>query len=334
MKQRLHFLFCAVLGVLVFTVTGCGFNPAELPIPGTYVDGDKYTIRVEFSSALNLPDKAKVVSEGVEVGIADRVELVGDSAVASIDMQDAVRLPISTRAELRQATILGEIYVSLQPPESSSGPYLADGDTIPRSQTAPADNIEDLLRGISSIVSGGRLAQLQDVVNQFNSAFPATDEDFRRIYVAGQSALHDLTVNTDDIDNILDAAAAISTDLAANKDRVDQTLQYGPARAEGLSGVVFGVVELIFRLRDVAQPLGNVLVPITGDLHDIFAVIAPALVTIGNSDTTVPMNIDKTNQLLRDKLIPFLSTTPNIAVDASAQADQLIQILRSIGVVR
>ncbi|MBJ8339094.1 MCE family protein [Antrihabitans sp. YC3-6] len=330
MKQRL----APTLALVVIGVAGCGFNPAELPIPGTYVDGDKYSVRVEFSSALNLPDKAKVVSEGVEVGIVDSVDLVGDSAVAAVDLQSAVRLPVSTRAELRQATILGEIYVSLQPPDNSSGPYLADGDTIPRAQTAPADNIEDLLRGMSSIVSGGRLAQLQDVVNQFNSAFPATDEDFQRIFVAGQSALRDLTVNTDDIDNILDSAASISTDLAANKERVDQMLQYGPARAEGLSGVVFGVVELIFRLRDLAQPLGDILVPISGDLRDIIAVIAPALVTIGNADTTVPMNIDKTNQLLRDKLIPFLSTTPNIHIDASAQADHLIQILRSIGVVR
>ncbi|MBJ8344784.1 MlaD family protein [Antrihabitans sp. YC2-6] len=330
MKKVLPVIF----GIALFAVSGCGFDPADLPIPGTYVEGAKYTVSVEFSSALNLPDKAKVVAEGVEVGIVDRVELVGESAVAKVDLKGEVQLPVSTRAELRQATILGEIYISLLPPADSTGPYLVDGDTIPRSQTAPADNIEDLLRGLSSMVSGGRVAQLQDVVNQFNAAFPATDEDFRRIFVAGQAALHDLTVNTDDIDRILGAAAAVSTDLAANNERVDEILQYGPARAEGLSGVLFGVVELIFRLRDLARPLGDILVPIAGDVHDIIAVIAPALVTIGNADTSVPMNVDTVDRLLRDKIVPFLSAAPNVRIDAGAQADQLIHVLRSIGLVR
>ncbi len=331
-----------VLTGVVVLLAGCGFNPADLPIPGTYVSGDKYSIKIELSSALNLPDKAKVIAEGVDVGVMDHVDLVGNRAVATVDVKSDVQLPVSTRAELRQSTILGEIYISLLPPKDTGGPYLADGGVIPIAQTAPADNVEDLLRGMSSLITGGRVTELQDMVTQFNAAFPSSGDDFNRIYAAGRDALHDLSANTDDLDRILNSAASITTTMEANRAGVDVALTAGPGRAAGLSTILFGVVDLIFKLGYLTPHISDLLVPIAGDIHDVIKIISPALLTIASADSTVPMNIDRVNKLLRDKLIPFFSAPPNIrvqkvgngAADASAQADQMILVLRSIGMVR
>ncbi|WP_280433140.1 MlaD family protein, partial [Nocardia brasiliensis] len=56
------------------------------------------------------PDRAKVISEGVVVGMLDRIELTGDTAVATVDLKSDVRLPKTATAELRQSTILGDIH--------------------------------------------------------------------------------------------------------------------------------------------------------------------------------------------------------------------------------
>lgn len=332
-----------LLGLLVM-LTGCGFKPAELPLPGTYVEGESYSIAIEFSSVLNLPAKANVVLSGVEVGILDNVSLTGRSAVATVDIESDVRLPVDTTAELRQNTVLGEIFVSLQLPEKPDGRFLGDGDVIPLEQTRPPDNVEDMLRGLSNVLVGGRVADLAQTVAEINGAFPESSE-FERIYGAGQRALDDLAGNTDDIDGILRSAAVISNDLAAKKGGVDRMLVSGPGRAAGLSDVLFGVVDLILALGMHLTPhAGDLLVPVEGDIMDVLRVGEPALREVAQSDITVTMNVEQVNQLLRAKLIPFFNAPPNVrvqevtpkgaAADPVALADDLIRILRSIGIVR
>lgn len=332
------------LGAVLLLLTGCGLRATDVPIPGTYLAGDTFSIRIEFGSVLNLPDRAKVISEGVEVGMLDRIELVGDTAVATVDLKSDVRLPKSATAELRQSTILGDIHIALQAPPNAGPPFLVNGDVIPRSRTVPAANVEDILRALSNIVTGGRFGEMQELVSSVNASFPADPADLARILAGGKNALHDLATHGADIDRILAAAASVSTTLEANKNNVDRTLTLGPSRAAGLSDVLFGLVQLIIDGGELASYVGDLALPLRGDLHDVISVLAPAALTIASADTTVPMNVDTMNRLLRDKLIPFFSAPPNIrvqrvsadavAADASARSDQMIQVLRSIGMVR
>lgn len=333
-----------VLAALVLLLTGCGVRATDVPIPGTYLAGKTFSIRIEFGSVLNLPDRAKVIAEGVEVGMLDRIELIGDTAVATVDLKSDVQLPKSTTAELRQSTILGDIHIALQAPPNAGPPFLVNGDVIPRSRTVPAANVEDILRALSNIVTGGRFGEMQELVASVNASFPTDPADLQRILTGGKNALHALVTHSDDIDRILAAAASVTTTLEANKDNVDRTLTLGPGRAAGLSDVLFGLVQLIIDGGELARYVGDLALPLRGDLHDVISILAPAALTIASSDTTIPMNVDTMNRLLRDKLIPFFSAPPNIrvqrlsadavAADASARSDQMIQVLRSIGMVR
>ncbi|WP_338762577.1 MlaD family protein [Nocardia vulneris] len=333
-----------LLAALALLLTGCGVRATDVPIPGTYLAGDTFSIRIEFGSVLNLPDRAKVISEGVEVGMLDRIELIGDTAVATVDLKSDVRLPKTATAELRQSTILGDIHIALAAPPDAGPPFLVDGDVIPRARTVPAANVEDILRAMSNIVTGGRFGDMQDLIVSVNAAFPADEADLARILAGGRNALHDLATHSAELDRILAAAAGVTTTLEANKADVDRTLTLGPGRAAGLSDVLFGLVQLIIDGGELARYVGDLALPLRGDLHDIISILAPAARTIGSADTTVPMNVDTMNRLLREKLIPFFSAPPNIqvqrvtadavAADAAHRSDQMIQVLRSIGMVR
>ncbi|MFG1795099.1 MlaD family protein [Nocardia sp. NPDC049149] len=333
-----------VLAALTLLLTGCGLRATDVPIPGTYLAGDTFSVRIEFGSVLNLPDRAKVIAEGVEVGMLDRIELVGDTAVATVDLKSDVRLPKSTTAELRQSTILGDIHIALQAPPDAGPPFLVNGDVITRAHTVPAANVEDILRALSNIVTGGRFGELQELIASVNAAFPTDPKDLDRILTGGRNALHDLSTHGAELDRILASAASVSTTLEANKANVDRTLTLGPGRAEGLSDVLFGLVQLIIDGGELARYVGDLALPIRGDIHDIISILTPAALTIARSDSTIPMNVDTMNRLLREKLIPFFSAPPNIrvqrvtpevvATDAAARSDQMIQVLRSIGMVR
>lgn len=346
MRRAFTGLCCVAL------LSACSIDPADLPIPGSYVAGDEYSLRIEFASVLNLPEKAKVIVEGVDAGVLDTVELVGSTAVATVDLSADVQLPTDTVAELRQSSILGEIYISLQPPADSSGggsssasgsggPYLRDGDVIPMERTVPADNVEDVLRGLSNLVTGGHYVQLQEAVNNVNAAIPPDQAEVDKINLAARAALTDIGDNTGEIDRILGAAESISNTVVTQRDGVERVLELGPRRSGGLSEVLFSVVHMIFSLGYMSQHVGDVLSGPYPELKDAVDIIAPALITIANADSSVPMNVDKANTLLRERLIPYFQSTPNIAVRSvsadggpSARADDMIGILRGIGIVR
>ena len=328
----------------VALVAGCSADPTDIPIPGTYVAGAKYSVSIEFASVLQLPAKAKVVVDGVGVGVLTGVELKNQLVVATIDLQSQVQLPVDTTAELRQSTILGDIYISLQPPKNSPGPFLADGDVIPERQTIPANNIENVLRSLSTLVTGSSFATLTDLVNTANRAFPDAAE-FERIRKAGVTALHDLSANTDALDRILDTAATISNTLVANRSDVDRVLADGPARFGAVAEVSLDIVDLILDIGYLTRHVGDLLVPIEGDLHDIISVATPLLRTVSRADITVRENVDSAIGQFRDRLIPFLNAgSPNVRIhsidpgngrqDSTQYVDNLIATLRSIGMLR
>ncbi|MEV0247558.1 MlaD family protein [Nocardia sp. NPDC050712] len=326
-------ILLALLVTALGTATGCSFDAADFPLPGTTISGAKYSVGIELSSVLNLPGKAKVFAHGVDVGRLQRVDLSDRGALATVDIRAGVQLSTGTRAEIRQASLLGETYIALLPPTAATREYLRDGDTIPLAQTAAATNIEDMLRGMAEVVSSGRVGRLAEFVRSVNAAFPGSTADFARIAAAGRATATDLAAHTDDIDRILDAAAAITSTLNAHRGLVDETLQYGPQRAVGQSEVLFGVVNLLIAVRNLTVPIGGLLLPVAPELRQIVATFTPAVLTIAASDSTLPYTVDRLNTLLRDRLIPFFATTPNVRVTTPDGPDQLIRTLRSIGML-
>ncbi|AYF73727.1 MCE family protein [Nocardia yunnanensis] len=324
-----------VLTAAVVVLTGCGVKATDIPIPGTYPSGDTYTVRIEFGSVLNLPDRAKVIADGVEIGMLDHIDLVGTTAVATVKLHTDAKLPKTTTAELRQDTILGDIHIALEAPKNSDSGFLANGDVIPMSQTIAATNVEDILRALSNIITGGRWTDIQKMVVDVNAAFPSDPAELDRVNNAGRAALHDMATHNDDLNRILTSAQAITAKLEAGRGSVDRILTVGPERAAGLSDVLLGVVNLIISGGGLARNAGDLLLPHVGDLRSIVSILAPTAVTAGYADLTFGADLDTLHTLLRDKIIPFLQS-PDVKVrnvSADVQADQLLTTLRSIGMV-
>ncbi|MEU1204890.1 MlaD family protein [Nocardia sp. NPDC005825] len=325
-----------VVTAAALVLTGCGVKATDIPIPGTYPSGETYSVRIEFGSVLNLPDRAKVISDGVEVGMLDHIELIGTTAVATVKLHTDAKLSKSTTAELRQSTILGDIHIALEAPKNASSTMLGNGDVIPVAQTIPATNVEDILRALSNIITGGRWSDIQKLVTDVNAAFPSDPAELDRVNRAGRAALHDMATHTDELNRILTSAQQITAKLESGRGAVDRILTLGPDRAAGLSDVLLAVVNLIISGGPLAKNAGDLLLPHIGDFRSIVSVLAPTAVTAGYADLTLAANLDTFHTLLKEKIIPFLSA-PDVKVRnvsaADAQADQLIGTLRGIGMV-
>jgi virulence factor Mce-like protein len=337
----------ALLAAVTITVaSACSLDPARLPVPGAFFADNKYTIGIEFSSVLNLPARAKVDSGGVQVGVLDRVALIGDTAVAYVELSGNVTLPRNVRAELRQATILGDIYIALFAPEAPSPTALRDGDTIGLRNTVPADNVEDALRSASNLVTGGAIGTLQDTVVNLNKAFPKDPAELIRIKNKLAGVLHDLAANQDTVEGILASTRDISDSLAANTGIFDRLVTEGPNKLEGLSGVTLSIIELIDDWRDLGRHGGEVINPITPDLMQILSRISPFVASVATADTTVPVVMDKLMDLIRQKLIRFFGKggpkytvsgihppDGSLGINPSPSADELMWAMQTTGLM-
>ncbi|WP_205875070.1 MlaD family protein [Mycobacterium camsae] len=317
-------------------LSGCSLDPTRLPVPGAYVPIDKYSIKIEFSSVLNLPARAKVDLGGVQVGILDRVQLVGSTAVAYVDVDNSVKLPQNTRAELRQATVLGDIYIALLPAERPAPTQLHEGDTIPLRNTVPADNVEDILRSVSTLVSGGSLNTLEESVANFNKAFSKDPVELDRMRQKLAGMLRDLAANQDKIDEILTSTQRVSNDLLAETGAFDRLINEGPVRLRAMSAVLPGIVHLLVCAQDLGRYGGELFVPNTPDFLQMLSYITPTVRTIAAADTSLPAMTEKMVALIRDKLIPFYSNgSPrlSVSVDPGTRADEAISAMRTMGML-
>ncbi len=345
-RRSLRASVAALAAAAIGCAPACSLDPTRLPVPGAFQPAHKYTVGIEFTSVLNLPARAKVDSGGVQVGVLDRVALVGDQAVAYVDISGEVALPTNIRAELRQATPLGDIYIALLPPDAPAPTSLRGGDTIGLRNTTPADNVEDTLRSVSNLVTGGAVGTLQDTVINLNKAFPRDPAELIRLKNKIDGVLHDLAANQPTVDAILASSENISNSLAANTGTFDRLVTEGPPKLEGLSSVTLAIVTLIVDARGLGEKGGVLINPITPDLMQILSYITPLVGSVATADTTIPVIADKLVDLIRQKLIRFFGKggpkyivsgihppDGSLGIHPSPSAEELIRAMQTMGLM-
>jgi len=347
MTRRLTHALRLMLAVLILSATGaCSLDPTRLPVPGAYTPHDAYKIKIEFSSVLNLPARAKVDSGGVQVGVLDHVQLEGNTAVAYVEIAGSTTLSDNTRAELRQATPLGDIYIALLSPPDRSTATLRDGDTIPLHNTAPADNVEDLLRSMSNLVGGGAIGTLQTTVVEVNKAFPDDPAELTRMQHTVAGVLNDLAANQDTINGMLSSMENITTAMAANTTVFNRLVDEGPEKLKGLSEITLAILNVVNSSKDIGTVNADLLTPIAGDLMQMLSYLTPMVGTMATVDTTIPVLADKFVAFLRYKLLGFFRKggprftvtdlhppTGNEGVDPADKTDAAVEAMQTMGLL-
>lgn len=330
-------------------ISGCAFDPSDIPVPGASVSGGSYPLRIEFANVLNLPARAKVIANGAQVGNVEKVEVVaGDAAgpgyvVVDIAVADSVELPATTVAELRQNTVLGDIHIALTTPPDGYGSLLRPGDTITRDRTEPPVQLEDTMAALAFFVNSGSVGHLQDIVGRLNSVLPQDPAETQRIARVLATDAVDLAANLDQVDLLLYGIAANAEVMHGIQDELDNILRPESVRQmTAATESIEGVTEIFGGLGPVGGSLAW-LAPLAQSGGVAAAAFVP-LLTGGPLDLRRPSNLNLLIALLRDKIIPFVDNGPRVnisGVHAGAsgsstdeQVNRIIETLRMIGAVR
>ncbi|MEC3919350.1 MlaD family protein [Nocardia sp. CDC160] len=334
---------------MVIMPAGCAIDPSSVPVPGASVPGPTYDVHIEFANALNLPAQAKVVANGAKIGRLRSVRVIDPSAAgpgridAVVEIESSVRLPAATTAQLRQDTILGDVFIGLTTPPGDVAQPIPAGGRIPITQTKPALQVEDLLVGLSTFVGGGALHQIQEIINQTNAVLPADTRDTTRIFGQISTDVRDVSDRLDVLDKFLDAFQTDMDAVLGNPRELAELLS-----EQGAHDIPADVQALVTTLGIVGSlgDIGQSLVPLAPLLRagDAAAkAFVPMLFAHNPLDLSAPSNLNRLVALLRDKVIPFAQnprvniTSVTVGDDPAAtdaDIDAILRILRMIGVVR
>ncbi|CCW11338.1 MlaD family protein [Rhodococcus aetherivorans] len=333
LSTRLKTGICAiVLSGTVVSATGCSLGPNDLPLfRGT--SGSGYEVTLQFSSAMNLPNGAHVMMDGLQVGAVRTVEVSGQSARVTAQLDDGTRVPSDIRAVIRQNTLLGDTYIGLDhdPIDASTG-YLPPGATVPVDRTTSPPQLEDTIAVLAYFVNGGSIQRVQETMSKINTVMPPV-ADVRNMASMVAVDMRDLAQNTGEIDRFLtglDSTAVSINDKSA------------------IVSTMFSDSGLHFWHRWAANIVAYVskALPAIGSIFEGGTWMVPMLDSLANSAGSIrttwddgPATTEKLSTFLRTTILPFAEQpSVNIRSVESVQGDQLIadveNVLRMLGAVK
>ena len=177
-------------------LSGCGFSPYKLPLPGgADLGDDPYTVKVQFRDVLDLVPQSAVRVNDIAVGKVTDVKLNGWTAVVTIKVNGKSKLPDNTEATIRQTSLLGEKFVSLAVPKTGAIGQLGDGDTIPLDRSSRNPEIEEVLGAASLLFNGGGLEKTNTIVRELNAALGGNEPEVKELIQSTTSFISQLDDN-------------------------------------------------------------------------------------------------------------------------------------------
>jgi phospholipid/cholesterol/gamma-HCH transport system substrate-binding protein len=166
----------AVIAAMVLAA----FRAEDLPLIG---GGDTYYAAFSEAGGLKVNDEVRVA--GVRVGKVKKVDLAGDHVKVEFNVENGVRFGSDTRAEIKVKTLLGAMYLALDPAGSGQ---LEEDSEIPVERTSSPYDVVDAFSGLASTSERIDTAQLAKSLDTLAALMHNTPEEFQGA-LRGMSAL-------------------------------------------------------------------------------------------------------------------------------------------------
>jgi phospholipid/cholesterol/gamma-HCH transport system substrate-binding protein len=268
-----------VLGVLLLA-----FNADKLPIIG---GGDTYY--ADFSEAGGLKANDEVRIAGVRIGKVDSVSLDGDHVRVAFRIDGDAAFGPDTRATIKVKTLLGAMYLALEP---AGAGQLPKGSEIPVDRTSSPYDVVQAFSGLAETSERIDTHQLARSLTTLADLTRHTPKNFRKA-LAGVSALSsNLAARNEQIGTLLQNLHSVTSTLNAR----DQDL-VGLMRD---SAVLFeALVKRRDAVHDVLRSTSQLSVELTRLVKQSRTDLKPALTHLSAVVDVLEKNSDNIDQSIR-----------------------------------
>ena len=259
----------AVIAALLLLATQVG----SMPIIG---GGPKYA--AEFTEVGGLKKGDDVRLAGVLIGEVDALELRGDRVRVIFRVKkERDQLKSQTSASVRIKSLLGTMYVSLEPEGTGT---LAKGAVIPTSRTRAPYDIVQAFSGLTENSNEIDQKQLATALQTVDDIAAKTPKEFQSA-VAGVSELSaNLAARDKEIETLLKNIDGVSGVLADRNAEFVKLFEDGTvlfdaltARRDAIHAVLVGVTDMSKQVNGLVDETRKDLKPALTQLADVVAVL-------------------------------------------------------------
>ncbi|RYI99266.1 MAG: MCE family protein, partial [Actinomycetales bacterium] len=240
----------------LLALSGCGFSPYDLPLPGgADVGSDPYTVTVQFRDVLDLVPQSAVRVDDIAVGKVTDIKLKGWVAEATLQINRDVKLPDDAEATIRQSSLLGEKFVSLGEPAQGGNGRLSDGDKIPLDRSGRNPDIEEVLGAASLLFNGGGLDKTNTIVRELSKSLDGNEPEVKELLQTATGFLGQLDDNKTAILGALEKVNRLAVETNKQTDNITNALDELPAALKVVNDQrdeLVGLLQSLNRLGDVA----------------------------------------------------------------------------------
>jgi phospholipid/cholesterol/gamma-HCH transport system substrate-binding protein len=283
LKRRLKALLLLVAASVA--LSGCDFNVYELPLPGgTDVGDNPITVTVMFEDVLDLVPKSTVKVNDVSVGQVSDIQLDGQVARVSVELQEGTELPDNAIAQIRQTSLLGEKFVSLSPPEEGgSDELLESGDVIGLDRSGRNPEVEEVLGALSLLLNGGGVAQLQTINQEINKALEGREDSAKSVFRQIEQLMGQFDENKADIVDAIESLNRLAVSVKAQLPTIDATLEQLPSALRTIDAQRGDLVKMLKALDHLSNVGIRVIKASKDSTIESFRQLVPVLTELSNT---------------------------------------------------
>ncbi|TDE22862.1 MlaD family protein [Actinomadura sp. 6K520] len=271
-----------VLLVLVVTaalaVSGCSYQTAGAP-------KGKVTLTAKFDDVQQLVAGHSVQMSDITIGSVTKVELDGYKSKVTLSVEDHVKIPKGTRAEIRVTSLLGENYVELRIPPGrnmSTGPFYTDGAEIVDTSVQPS--FEQVVGQAGPLIEALAGDDVATVVNAGATALDGNGEKLNKTIAQASGLLKMFADQRRELGESVDRFAQLGRSLAKNADALDEAPGQIERTTRLLNDNKEEIIHAVDRLTRMARELNDkVLERRIGRFRALLEDIDPVLRELGTN---------------------------------------------------
>lgn len=308
----------ALMIAAVLSVSGCGLLPGltveEIPLPAPGGIGDSIDVTAKFDNALNLPGRAKVKLNGTDVGQVTDIVADNYTAIVTMRVGKASKIPVGTGAELRQATPLGDVFVALLPPKGQPSGFLSDGDTL-TGPTSAAATVEDILVSSAAVVDSGSLSSLQVVLTELSRAVSGNPDALSGSIAELTTAITKFNKNSALVDESMKNTKVLTAQLAAGRAQIMASINKLAPAVDAVNAQIGSILTTLDKAHSVTAASNDFLSTDEGSLIGLVSHLATALSALRQAAGTFGPLSDNVAALTPK----WIKSTPGSAAALSAK---------------
>jgi phospholipid/cholesterol/gamma-HCH transport system substrate-binding protein len=283
LKRRFKALLLLVVASVA--LSGCDFDVYQLPLPGgTDVGENPVTVTVMFADVLDLVPKSTVKVNDVSVGQVTDIQLDGQVAEVTLELQRGVELPDNAIAEIRQTSLLGEKFVQLSPPEDGgSSEPLESGDVIPLERSGRNPEVEEVLGALSLLLNGGGVAQLQTINQEINKALEGREDSAKSVFHQIELLMGQFDKHKADIVDAIESLNRLAVSVKAQIPTIDATLEQLPSALRTIDAQRGDLVKMLKALDHLSSVGIRVIKASKDSTIESFRQLVPVLTELSNT---------------------------------------------------